>query len=72
MRPFLCAGSALVIFWSCASPAAGAEWQAKAVFLTDARIAALQDRVAKQQEPTWSAWRSSSPRGWDCTRPSSW
>jgi len=39
------------------APVAHAQWQAKAVFLTDARLAVLKERVAQKQEPTWSAWQ---------------
>ncbi len=39
------------------TPAASAQWHAKSVFITDARIAALKEQVAQKKEPTWSAWQ---------------
>jgi len=57
MRHHLSAGFALIALWSSSSPLAAAEWQAKAVFITEARIAALRERVEKRQEPTWTAWQ---------------
>lgn len=39
------------------TPVARAHWHAKAVFITDARLAVLKERVVQRQEPAWSAWQ---------------
>lgn len=39
------------------TPVARAQWHAKAVFITDARLAVLKERVALKTEPTWTAWQ---------------
>ena len=48
---------AILALLLCLTPLAGADWHAKAVFLTDARLEAVRERVEKRQEPTWTAWQ---------------
>ena len=57
MHPFTSVFTLFTSLFLFFTPAARAEWHARAVFITDARLAVLKERVAQKKEPTWSAWQ---------------